>query len=129
MKKLIFSLLLILTGLICVGQSIDDISLPTHVVDSIILDLADYDRLKVDYDSIKSTVTIYEIELENRMTIIREAIITVDEYTVLVQMLQEQGKLKDERIKVAYNKINKLRFGHVVRTVVEALIVVLIIMI
>lgn len=129
MRKVILSILafIVLFFFILLRVQGQEISLPTPVVDSIILELADYDRLRLEYDTLESRVRIYEAELTNRTEALREATITVDEYAVLVEKLQTKIEIKEDKLVTAKKKINKLRFSHVVRTIVEIAIVVLLI--
>jgi hypothetical protein len=126
MKKIIASLLFCLVSLVSWSQ---EISLPVSVVDSIIIDLARYDILKVEYSKLDSVVSIQTVELATRKQELKEAKLTVDQYKMLVQKLEKSGQITEKELKKANNKIRWLKIAHVLRTVGEVAIIIIIVVI
>lgn len=124
MKKLILSLLLLIASLGVRGQ---EISLPVKVVDSIIVDLARYDILKIEYSKLDSVATIQVEELATRKKELIQAKLTIDDYKLLVSKIERDRKIEKEKVRKLQRKIKWLKITHVLRTAGEIIIIIAII--
>lgn len=106
MKKIVLAISLILALSVFPAMSQDIkadgvVVIPSHIADSVILDLEEKDRLLVELRKRDSVLTVYELELGSRKQIIKEVQLTADEYKVLVK------KLEDEMDMMASNQSNE----------------------
>jgi hypothetical protein len=127
-KKILFSLVLVLGSLVCQAQE-KEIALPASVVDKIIVDLHDLRDLKVKAAKQDSLIIEYEKELDERASVIVEAKITIDQYKELVNRLELKAEEREKAMKRLERRVKWLKTGHVLRTVAEVAIVVTLLLI
>lgn len=102
-------------------------TLPDSILDKIILTLHDYEALKVKYNQTDSTLQVYVEENKRRESLLLEAKATQEQYDRLVQKLNLRVVILEDKVYEARKKIRKLVIAHVVRTVLEVGVIVLLI--
>jgi hypothetical protein len=130
MKKILFSILLACASFICQAQALpnsDEVSIPSTIVDRILIDLHDYRDLKIIKEKQDSLIVQYEIELDARKNAIIEAKLHVDQYKELINRLELKAEAREKAMKQMKKKLGRLQAGHVVRTFVEILVIALVI--
>jgi hypothetical protein len=70
---------------------------------------------------------VYTKELADRKEVIIEQKVTLDQFQQIVTKLQLQVATKDEKLYEARKQIQKLKFSHIARTVIEVGVIILII--
>lgn len=123
--KLIFWVLVFLAA--SIAARAQEICFPEKTVDEIILTIRDYESLKIRYNSLDSTLTVWGGELKEREEIILKDKVTIDQYKQIVSDLNLKITNRNDTLYEAKKQIRKLRISHVVRTVVEIAVIVLII--
>jgi hypothetical protein len=122
--KIALFVIILLTAMRGFGQ---EICIPEQTVDQIILTLHDYEVVKIKYNEADSTLQVYGKELKHREAVILEQKVTLDQFNQLVTDLQMQVTIKNDKIHEARKRIRKLVASHVIRTIIEIGVIVLII--
>lgn len=132
MKKLIITVALLLVSLFLSAQDKDSVVvLPSHIADSVILDLEYKDYLVYELHKRDSSIAVYTTDLAERLTLVKTLQLNVDEYKVLVSKLEEDEKIYERKNVNDRKKINHLQrkaFGLGTLSVLELVIIFLLLL-
>lgn len=132
MKKLIITVALLLVSLFLSAQDRDSVVvLPSHIADSVILDLEYKDYLVYELHKRDSSIAVYNTDLAQRLTLIKTLQLSVDEYKVLISKIEENDKIYERKTINDKKKINHLQrkaFGLGTLSVLELVIIFLLLL-
>lgn len=129
-KLLIVWMLSILTVFPLQAQEV--VILPKEIAEELLLDAEQKDKYIIELNKRDSTLTVYEAELQNRTKAIRECVLTVDEYKVLITKLEANETDLKSIAKDQRRQINKLKIKNTLGAVLmiaETIIIITLIII
>lgn len=119
MRALLLSLLLILSFPL-------QAQLDSLTIDKILMDLHDYDDLKVKYNTADSTITVLRSELGKRDTTIAMCKGSKEEYERAITILERDNDIADVKHQVTKQKLRKARATSILLVIVDIVVVVLV---
>lgn len=131
--RLLIFLILFLPPIFMRGQEViipadgTVVVLPRNVVEQLYLDAVDKDILIHELSISDSTIRVYETDLAKRKTLLKECVLTVDEYKVMIKVLAQNEQLTKDENKTLKKIIRQLRFSNGWKSIVIVVEFVLII--